>query len=409
MPLSLGGPVERSERIQSIDVLRGVAVLGILVMNIQSFAMIGAAYLNPTAYGDLSGANYRVWLLSHVLADQKFMSIFSMLFGAGIVLMTMRREEAGLKTGSVHYRRMGLLLLFGLLHAYLLWYGDILYHYAMCGFLAYLFRRCRPVTLVVLGVLVTAVGSLSSFGAGMSLPHWPPEAVQELLESWAPDDEAIAEELAAYRGGWATQMSHRAPAAFLFQTLHLIVVVVWRAGGLMLAGMGLVKLKVFSASRSYLFYVALIIAAGAIGIPTIAYGIRGNFASDWDVHYSFFLGGQYNYWGSILVALGWIGLVMLVCKLDRLTRFTSPLAAVGRMALTNYLMQTLICTTIFYGHGLGWFGRVERIGQITVVFGVWIVLLVASPIWLHHFHFGPAEWLWRSLTYMQAQPMRRSA
>src|SRR5260370_17572129 len=123
--------ISEGERIASLDVLRGLAVLGILVMNIQSFSMIEAAYSNPTAFGDLEGANYLVWLLSHVLADQKFMTIFAMLFGAGIVLMTGRRERAALGTPAVHFRRMGALALFGMLNAYLLCYADIPFSYAL--------------------------------------------------------------------------------------------------------------------------------------------------------------------------------------------------------------------------------------------------------------------------------------
>ncbi len=138
------GPVQGSERIQSLDVMRGVAVLGILVMNIQSFAMIGAAYMNPTAYGDLEGVNGWVWYLGHLFADMKFMTIFSMLFGAGVIVMTSRREAAGQSSAGVHYRRMVWLLVFGLAHAYLLWYGDILYTYALCGFVLYLFRKAPP-------------------------------------------------------------------------------------------------------------------------------------------------------------------------------------------------------------------------------------------------------------------------
>jgi uncharacterized protein len=151
-------PVTEKERIVSIDVLRGFALLGILPMNIQYFSMISAAYENPTAYGDLKGANYWVWLLCHVLADQKFMTIFSMLFGAGILLMTSRIEATGKPSAALHYRRMGWLILFGLAHAYLLWSGDILVAYGMCGLLVYLFRKLRPRTLLVLALLTIAHG-----------------------------------------------------------------------------------------------------------------------------------------------------------------------------------------------------------------------------------------------------------
>jgi uncharacterized protein len=123
--------------------------------------------------------------------------------------------------------------------------------------------------------------------------------------------------------------------------------------------------------------------------------------------YSFYLGGLFNYWASILVALGWVGAVMLVCKTEPLRALTKPLAAVGQMALTNYLGQTIICTTIFYGHGFGLFGSVSRVQQILIVAGVLAFGLIVSPIWLRFFRFGPFEWLWRSLTYLRLQPMQR--
>jgi len=404
---TLPGPVTQAERIASLDVLRGFAVLGILVMNIQSFSMIGAAYLNPTNFGDLSGANYVVWLLSHVFTDRKFMTIFSMLFGAGIILMTSRREAAVGRSAGVHYRRMGLLLLIGLLHAYLLWYGDILHAYAMCGFIVYLFRHWRPGTLIVVGLLSIAFASGLALLFHWSIPRWPQENVEYALSWWAPSNDVVAEEIAAYHGAWSAQFTHRALTALFFQTALFLIENVWRTGGLMLVGMGLFKLGVFSAKRSSRTYVMMIGAALFVGIPIILYGVHRNFAVEWDFESCFYLGGQFNYWGSLLVALGWVGVVMLVCKHGVATKLVRALAAAGQMAFTNYLMQTVICTTIFYGHGFGLFGKVERIGQILIVFAVWIVLLVISPLWLRHFRFGPAEWLWRSLTYMKAQPMRR--
>ncbi len=402
------GPVTQTERIQSIDVLRGFAVLGILVMNIQSFSMIGAAYLNPTAYGDLTGVNYAVWLLSHVLVDRKFLTIFTMLFGAGIVLMTTRREAAGARAAGLHYRRTGFLLLFGLLHGYLLWYGDILHAYAMCGFVVFLFRRWRPGTLIIVGLASVWFASALSVLFHCSLRFWSPENLEMTLIWWAPSAEAVAKEVADYRGGWSEQMSHRATTAFFFQTSLFLIENVWRTGGLMLVGMGLFKLGFFSAKRSTAAYVFMILVALVVGIPLILYGARRNFAAEWDFEACFFLGGWFNYWASILVGLGWIGLIMLVCKHGIVQPVTRALAAVGQMAFTNYLLQTVICTTIFYGHGFGLFGKVERVGQFGTVLAIWAVLLVISPLWLHRYRFGPMEWLWRSLTYMKAQPMRRS-
>ena len=244
------GPVTQAERIVSIDVLRGFAVLGILVMNIQSFSMIGAAYLNPTAYGDLTGANHAAWLLSHVLADRKFITIFSMLFGAGIVLMSSRREALGAGGAGVHYRRMGLLLLVGLLHGHLLWYGDILHAYALCGLAVFLFRRKRPVTLLVVGLASVSVASALSFFFHWSLNHWPAEAVEQSLAWWNPREADVASEVAALRGGWVEQLPQRTTTAIFFQTFLFAIEVAWRSGGLMLVGMALFKLGVFSAKRS---------------------------------------------------------------------------------------------------------------------------------------------------------------
>ena len=400
-------PVAQNARIDAIDVLRGVALLGILVMNIQAFAMPQASYFNPTAYGDLTGVNLYVWMAGRMLADQKFMTIFSMLFGAGIVLMAGRAETRG-AARQAHYRRMGWLLVIGLLHAHLLWSGDILFLYAVCGMLVYPLRRQPPRRLLALGVALLAVASAYSIGSGVSLPYWPEEArVAFTADVWQPTPAMINAELAAYRGGWLDQQPVRSEGAFAFETLVLITWGVWRAGGLMLIGMALFKHGVFSARRSTRFYAALIAVAAAVGLPLQAYGILLDFARGWPV-WSFFVGVQFNYWPSIAVSLGYVGAVMLACRTVALRPYTRPFAAVGQTALSNYLLQTVICTTIFYGHGLGWFGSVDRAGQAGVVAAVWVVQLLSSSLWLRRFRFGPAEWMWRSLTYGVRQPLRKT-
>ncbi len=403
----LACPVGQTDRILSLDVLRGFALLGILVVNVQSFGMISAAYLNPTAQGDLSGVNYLAWLLTHVFFDTKFMSIFSMLFGAGIVLMAERAAATGRSAVGLHFRRMFWLMLFGLLHAYLLWYGDILFLYGVCGLVVYWLRKLGPRFLLVTGVLFLGVGTGISLLSGWSMPYWPDEQLAEMAMDWQPSPKVVEDEVAAYRGGWHQQMAHRVPAAVKFQTLILIVWGFWRASGMMLIGMALFKMGIFSARRSKRFYLSWISAAALIGIPVILYGVRQNFAADWDVRYSFFFGPLYNYWAGIVVSLGYVGLVMLVCQSGVAKAVQRVLAAVGQTALSNYLFQTVICTTIFYGHGLGWFGSVERVGQLGIVFVVWTIQLVISPMWMRHFRFGPFEWLWRTLTYLRWQPMRR--
>ena len=401
------GPVAATERIVPIDVLRGFALLGILVMNIQSFAMVGAAYDNPTALGDLRGANFLVWLLSHLLADQKFISIFSMLFGAGIVLMWQKAESSGVGPTQLHYRRMGWLMLFGLLHAYLLWYGDILYTYGVCGLFVYLFRRKSPRTLVSSALILAAIGSLIAIGLGsLWVPHWSPHIRAEYLEDWLPSPQVINEEVAAYRGSWIDQMSERVPTAFYIETSMFLTFYFWKASSLMLLGMALFKLRAFHARWSRRRYLLLVGAGLLVGIPMIIVGVVQNFAKHWDIGYSYYAGAQYNYWGSYLVALGWIGLIMLWCQGSWAAALQERTAAVGRTAFSNYILQTIICTTIFYGYGFGYFGSVSRTSQILIVFAIYAAQLVIAPFWLRHFQFGPLEWLWRSVTYGKRPPFR---
>jgi len=405
----LTGPVGQTERINSLDVLRGVALFGILLINIQVFAMPGMAWMNPHGYGHATGADYWVWLACHALGERKFMTVFSILFGAGIVLMSSRREARGERPAGIHYRRMAVLLGFGLLHAYLLWAGDILFHYALCGIVAYLFRRRGPKLLFIVGGLSFAVPSILSLLAGWSMPYWEPDELREMAQLWVPSGERLAAELEAYRGGWFDQMHARVPGALFLETVAFGMEIVWRAGGLMLIGMGLFKLDVLTAKRSVRLYAIMIAVAVLVGLPLIAVGVQQNEAAEWSVEYSFFSGSQYNYWASIPVSLGWIGLVMLMCRQGLAATLQRRLAAVGQMALTNYLLQSVLCTFVFYGHGFGLFGNVDRLGQLGVVVGVWLFEIVVSGIWLRHFRFGPMEWLWRSLTYMRRQPMRRLA
>ncbi|MBM3304962.1 MAG: DUF418 domain-containing protein [Candidatus Aminicenantes bacterium] len=399
-------PVAPPERLASLDVLRGFAVLGILLVNIQDFSMVFAAYLNPTAFGDLTGLNRWAWMLTHVLGDQKFMTIFSLLFGAGILLVTSKAESKGLPPAGLHYRRIFWLFVIGLMHAYLLWRGDILVAYAVCAVWVYLFRKKKPKTLLIAGAVFILVPTILYLIFSWSVPYWPPEAVESNLQMWAPPAERIAQEVAVYRGGWLQQMGHRVPSAIAFQTFIFLIYIGWRVTGVMLIGMALFKWRVLSAERSGRFYRIMLAAGFGIGIPLIVTGVVRNFAAGWAWPYSMFIGWQFNYLGSLGMAAGYIALVMLLCRSARLPALRERLAAVGRMAFTNYLLQSLICTTLFYGHGFGLFGKVQRWQQVLITVAIWTTLLVVSPLWLRRFRFGPVEWLWRTLTYRKAQPMR---
>jgi uncharacterized protein len=253
------------------------------------------------------------------------------------------------------------------------------------------------------------MSTVLQLGTAVSMPNFPPDILADFQESWQPDATAVAWETAVYQGNWLEQMSHRVPASIEMQTFSFLFWGSWRAGGLMLMGMALFKLGVLTAQRSEKFYRNLLMVGFGAGFPLILLGLSRNWAAGWSMAYSRFVGSQFNYWGSLGVSLGYIGIIMLIAKSGRFESVLRPFAAVGRTALSNYLFQTIAATVIFYGYGLGLFGQVERIGQLLIVFGIWSVQLVVSPIWLRYFRFGPAEWLWRSLTYGQRQTIQNRA
>lgn len=403
-------PTQRAERIRSLDVLRGFALLGILIVNIQSFSMPDSAYTNPMSFGDFTGLNYVVWWITYVMFDSKMMALFSMLFGAGIVLMSERAIKKTGKVAGLHYRRMLWLLVIGLVHAYLIWYGDILVSYALCGMIVFWLRNLKPKWLILIAVVMLMVSSGFFLMTGFTVQAYPDEPSviemrEELNRDWNPSQEQVEEMLATYRGSWLDQMKQRSITALGFQTFIFAIFTFWRAGGLMLIGMAMFKWGVFQAKRSNRFYVIGAVAGLLIGYSLVLLGVRRNLQSEFEGIQSLFINSQFNYWGSLFVCLGYACLVMLVCKSDWLGWLKRSLQAVGQMALTNYLMQSIVCTLLFYGHGLGSYGYLDRWEQLIVVVVIWIAQMVLSPIWLSKFRYGPFEWLWRSLAYWKLQPM----
>ncbi len=408
-PLDPLTPVQRSERFEMLDVLRGFAILGILMPNIQTFSMISVAYSNPLAYGNFEGANFFVWLATQMLFEQKFMTLFSMMFGAGILLMSQRAEQKG-QTGlwKVHYRRMAWMLLFGLLHAHIFWYGDILFTYAVGGCVVYWLRRLPPVWLTAIGIVMNAVGSLAIVGIGLLVINLVPEdALEEMRKAWLPPQELVQQEVDAYRGGWLSQAAYRSLLSLQIQLMMVPMMLFWRTAGLMLIGMALFKWGFITGQAKTRNYLIAIAVAIMVAWPAIGAELAHSYSTQWEFPNSQFFGTQVNYWVAPLVSLAYMSIIALICRFGVLGILANALKSVGQMAFTNYLMQTVICTTIFYGHGFGWYGHLERIEQFGVVLAVWAFQLVVSPIWMSQFRYGPAEWVWRSLTYWKRQPFLR--
>jgi uncharacterized protein len=422
------GPVTAAERISSLDVLRGVAVLGILMMNITSFALPMAAYVNPAVAGGDSGANLAVWYLNHILFHGKMRAIFSMLFGAGFILLTERAEKRGgtAQSADIYYRRILWLILFGLVHAYFFWYGDILYMYGVAGLVLFPFRKVRAGWLLAMGLLTLTIIPAKSvwdiyetrtMRAEAEAANAAAAAGQQLTDeqvaaqkAWAdklkelePDAKQIAKEIADHHAGYWTLFLKRMKTVVQFQSVFYYRYGFFDVMSMMLIGMAFLKWGVFSAARSYRFYLILTALSYGIGLPLNAYlgWLQMSHHFDWETNQ--LAGWAAHDFYRFLVVLGHIGALMLVCKAGLLTWLTRRLAAIGRMALSNYLFETLVSTVIF--DRLGYFGELERYQLVFFVLAVWILQLGLSPIWLRYFRFGPMEWLWRTLTYWKLQPI----
>ncbi|WP_435007844.1 DUF418 domain-containing protein [Tundrisphaera lichenicola] len=434
IPVPKALPVEGRERVKSVDVIRGVALMGILAMNIVGFGWPMSVYSIPIMAPDHDWADMALWGFNHLIFDTKMMTLFSMLFGAGLVLMTDRAEARGARMRGVYYRRVFWLLVIGLIHSYLIWDGDVLVLYASCGLVLYPVRKWSAKRLIIVGTCLNLllVPLLLGFRFGgvpfmrataerveakqkaHQKPAWWEEKVhegwKEMSKSEMPKREDFLKQIAIYRGHYWGMVKDRAQSLIWGQTLGFVFGGWFFAGGRMLIGMGLMKLGVFSAERSRRAYLTMMVVGYGIGLPLMA------FDAIHEASNGFFLGRQLwhaldgwpllTIYGSLPVVFGHIGLVMLICQAGALPWLTRRLAAAGRMALSCYLFDSIACTTLFYGYGFDLFGTLHRPLLYAVVLIIWTAQLLVCPLWLEWFRFGPAEWLWRSLTYWKPQPMR---
>ncbi len=395
-------------RVASLDLLRGVAILGILPMNILAFALVPAAYQNPLAIGSISEGEWWSWRFTHLFFDQRFMTIFALLFGAGIALLDRRPLREGSSPAGRFYRRMAWLLVFGLVHAYGFWHGDILVSYALCAMLVFPLRRLATPWLVAIAMPLLLVPIGMWLLMGLATAFMPTESLTELEASWFPPDEEIRTTIAAMQGSWLEQMPIRASHAILMQTVVFGFWSLWRVTALMLLGIALMRSGFFSASWSLGGYLLGSLLGFAAGLSITGWGLARNEAIGYAMVDAMTIGSIFNYVGSLFGAFGWACLVLTLARIGRPAWLLPSLEAVGRTSFSNYLFQTLACTTIFNGHGLGWYGLVDRVHLWLVVVGVWIAQIALTGLWLRWFAIGPVEWLWRSLAAWRPLPLRAS-
>ena len=401
-------------RIVTLDLVRGVAVMGIFAVNVIGMSMIDAAYLNPTAPRGWDTADVSLWLVNYVFVDGKMRSLFSMLFGASMLLVIERAEAAGEAGWSVHFRRMAVLALFGLFHFYVIWFGDILFVYAMTGMVAFFFRKASRQFLIFVAAALFVWNAAGNIGSAFDL-HAKAVAAQsagataeqredwvEATDGWATEsDEFAREQVKHYHAPFAKRVADinlPGPYYALRRTMPETL-------GLMLLGMVLFRSAFLTgewADRSYRRVALWGIAIG--GAACLTFGI----IEWWSGFYAplilaLFIGIGEPF--QLLMAIGYAALIILLSRKGGAV--VARIAAVGRAAFTNYLGSSILGTLIFYGGGLALYGTLDRVHVTLFVPLFWAIMLLWSKPWLERFAYGPFEWAWRSLSRGKLQPMRK--
>jgi uncharacterized protein len=405
-----------SERFLTLDVIRGIAVMGILSVNIVGMSMLEEAYFYPPIYGFGSVGDKVMWALNSIFVDGRFRALFSILFGASLTVVVTRAIAVGKKGWQVHYPRMAALLLFGCVHYYLLWWGDILVNYALVGMVAYLFWRLKPPHLLLAAALCLSLYYTPQFVDTFHrlsqleqsrLPDASPELRAEVARLLSPPPN-LAQDIATDKAEHASLAAHlraktRGEAAM--RPWGSVLGYGLETLGFMLIGIAGFKSGFLTGGWGRQQYA--IVAATCLGVDLLVHiwaayaSLEANFAPQ-----------VYFPWTQVYVnplhaigALGYAALIMLV--FSHRSAIADRFAAVGRAAFTNYLGSTIIGVLLFYGTFGGLYDELSR-GQVWLIVPfVWAFMLLWSKPWLDRYNYGPFEWAWRSLSRWKLQPMRK--
>jgi len=431
---STPAPVDVKSRIRSVDMIRGFALLGILLMNIAAFSTHGSRFV-PIMSGPHENADYVTVMIILSFFEGTMRGLFSMLFGAGMILFTMNKHDqpGGPTVAEFYFRRLLWLVVFGLFNAWVLqWTGDILFFYGLAGLLLYTFRNAKPGLLILLSAVSMLIGLYKSsadfpdlrekrmsYNAAVAAEKEKKELTskqREDIAAWTRfesnfkvDSVQVRDDVTEMRGSYVqvfNQQFNRNANGEIWGMYNGV----WDSLVMMLLGMALFRLGFFSNEWSTKGYALTLLIGYGIGMPVGFLYFKG---IEWwmtDV-------GRYidQYWYNhqniydvkrVLLSLGHASFLMLIFRSGVLNWLMRALANVGQMAFTNYLMQSIICSLIFFGYGLGYYNHFRFYQIYNFVLGIWIFQLIFSSIWLKYYRFGPFEWLWRSLTYWKKQPMK---
>ena len=427
-------PVSRTDRIKSIDAIRGVALLGILMMNIPGFGINWDFWYSVT-HGPRTGNDYYTFATVFVFFEGTMRGLFSMLFGAGMVLFMQNKKDVlgGPTVAELYYRRLLWLVFFGLFNAFvLLWQGDILFFYGLCGMLLFPFRKLKPKWLLIIGLVCISFTMLKSqlgygerretriaynqaIAAKEENKKLTPEQ-QSAITQWTefeknqkPDTTYTHRNLRKMRSDYFTIFNYFIPNNAGGEVWYMYNGV-WDMLCMMFIGMAFYLWGFFTNKLRTSTYTIWMMIGYGIGIPIgwvlfdqgwMDTGDMGHYFDRWRVSHEVF--AEFR---RLLLTIGHASLIMLVFRSRLVPWLMKALANVGQMAFSNYLMQSIICTWYFYGYGFGNYDRL-RFHQLYYVVGtVWVFQLIFSSIWMRYFQFGPFEWVWRSLTYWKKQPMK---
>jgi uncharacterized protein len=410
---------EKPDRIATLDIIRGIAVMGIFGVNVIAFAMPFQAYFNPSAYGLQSPADLGLWFATFILIDGKMRGLFSLLFGASLLLVVERAEAGGRSPIDVHYSRMIWLLILGCVHYYLIWFGDILTLYAVVGMIAFLFRRGSVRTLVICGFVFLVLDAILTSGgawhfhaleAAAQAPNAAPAVVADWREQTIafanPGPAVIAHELALYRGSWLG-IVHEQLTEGLTGPLFQLAFASLETLGYMLFGMAGLKSGYLKGEWDDVRYRRIAVWTLGVSIPAYAFFAWLNWRSGFDVATFFLIFFVLTNPFRLAMMAGYAALIILATR--KRGWLTQRIAAAGRAAFTNYLGASLLACLIFYGWGFGLYGRLSRLEAWLFAPLFWLIMLAWSKPWLERFNYGPFEWLWRSLARRKLQPMRKIA
>ncbi len=411
-------PVKQTEREIFMDVLRGFAILGIFIANLNSFSFYDPTYTGRSPYL-LPKADHSMAFLHHMLIEGKFYSIFSLLFGWGIALQFKRAAAAGVNALPTIRRRLFFMLLLGAVHL-LIWPGDIVFFYALVGFLLIPLRKFSNKMLLITGIILV-LSPILLYWLKMTWIelNYPAEKLRQ-AGNWTNDRllpqfqnvrsredfEKILDDLT-----WWDFLKNNLSGFFHRYSYLLFVSRVPKVLGMFLIGYVVGRSDFFKNLVQYKKIVYAVIIGGLlIGLPAnyfLAQQMENHMQDYFELKDNGLRQTIYYALGVAPLAMAYVGLFMLAFKTNAGNKVMPLLAPAGKMAFSNYIIQSLIGNFVFFSSGLGYMWKVGPVYYTLFGIAIFILQVILSTIWLKYFNYGPIEWLWRSATYKKWQPMKR--